>query len=55
MNWLGQCIAFAALVAAATVLEINGKFAQGLWLLVVVWAFSTDLHPKQKDNNDKEG
>lgn len=54
MNWLGQGIAFAALVAAATVLEIYGKPAQGLWLLVVVWVFSAYWYQNQKDDNHKD-
>lgn len=54
MNWLGQGIAFSALVVAATVLELNGKPAQGLWWLVVIWAFGTNWYPKQKDSNDKD-
>lgn len=35
---LGAAIAFAALVAAAVVLEINGKPTSGLWVVIVIWA-----------------
>jgi hypothetical protein len=49
MNSLGQSIAFAALVAGSAWLEINGKPASGLWIVVVIWALLADWHPKQKD------
>ena len=34
---IGEGIALAALIIAATVLEIHGKESRGLWALVVIW------------------
>ena len=44
--WMGQGIAFAALVAGAVCLELNDKTAGGLWVVIVIWALLTDWHPK---------
>lgn len=52
MAWIGQGIAFAALVAAAAYLEINGKDASGLWVIVVLCAIFAEWHPKQSDKSD---
>lgn len=50
MEPLGKGLAFAALVAAATALELNGKEASGLWFLVVIWViFGTWQHSKKCD------
>lgn len=36
-RYLAKAIAFCGLVAGATVVEINGYTADGLWLLVGLW------------------
>ena len=47
---IGEAIAFLALVAGATTLEIFDKPAAGLWVLVVIWAlFSTFKMTKKED------
>lgn len=38
MRYIGKGIAFAALCASATVLEIHGINARGLWFLIVLSA-----------------
>ena len=38
MRKIGEGIAFAGLCIAAAWLEINGKPASGLWVLIVIWA-----------------
>lgn len=42
MRWIGQGIAFSALVAGAAALEITGHEAGWLWIVVVVWALFGD-------------
>ena len=37
MNGLGEGIAFISVVAAAAFLEVNGRQAEGLWALIVIW------------------
>jgi len=38
MRKIGNALAFGCLCAAAAALEIAGKPAGGLWVLVVLWA-----------------
>jgi hypothetical protein len=54
MTWIGQGVAFAALVASAVVLELYDKPSDGLWVLIVVWAISTQWHPKDKTRKSSE-
>lgn len=49
MKGLGEGIAFAGLIAGATYLEVSGKPAIGLWLLIVVWAMFSDWGQKKKE------
>jgi|GEM_PF-4350997 len=37
---IGEAIGFTALVAAATILELNGHPTTGLWVLIVIWAIT---------------
>jgi hypothetical protein len=46
MAWIGQGIAFAALVAGAVYLEVHDKPAGGLWFLIVIWVIAVDWYPK---------
>ncbi|AFJ01978.1 hypothetical protein Q7C_809 [Methylophaga frappieri] len=56
MKFLGQGIAFASLVMAATILEINDRETTLLWVLIVFWAISTEWYPKEKRNcNNAKG
>lgn len=34
---IGKGIAMAAMIGAAAYLEIHGKEADGLWLLIIAW------------------
>ncbi len=52
MAWIGQGIAFSALVAAAVTLEVHDKPVSGLWLLIVIWAACADWHPKTEKSED---
>lgn len=52
MAWIGQGIAFSALVAAAVYLEIHDKPVSGLWALIVIWAIVTDWYPRPKKQDD---
>ena len=47
--FIAQVIAFSALVLASALLEINGKNADGLWVLVVLWIIGGTW------NTNKEG
>ena len=47
MNWIGNGIAFAALCACATVLELNNHEAGGLWAMVIIWLIIGDFHPRE--------
>lgn len=47
MGAIAEGIAFAALCASAVWLETNGKPANGLWVLVVIWALTTDWGQKK--------
>ena len=46
LAYIGQGIAFAALVAGAVTLEIHDKNASGLWMVIVFWWAVTDWIPK---------
>jgi hypothetical protein len=48
--WVGQGIAFAALTGAAAWLEISGKNANGLWILVAIWVVFGKWNPSDKDD-----
>lgn len=50
MPHIGESIAFAALVAGATVLEIHDKPAYGLWVLIVLWAVLTSFNKTSDDS-----
>lgn len=53
MNYIGEAIAFAALVACAAFLEIHNKPTEGLWIIVAAWAlFGTFSKDKNKENDD---
>ena len=52
MNYIGNGIAFGCLCFSAAWLEISGKEAWGLWLLVVIWAVVGDFVPPG-DNHEK--
>ncbi len=54
MEFLGKGLAFAALVAAATALELNSKEADGLWLLVVIWVICGTWQHSKKCNCKNE-
>jgi hypothetical protein len=47
MRGVGEGIAFAALCAAATWLEVAGHEASGLWIVVVIWAVFGDWGQKR--------
>ncbi|MDN5619252.1 MAG: hypothetical protein L0G63_02055 [Psychrobacter sp.] len=38
MNDIAQALCFISLLIAAVYLEVNGFKANGLWILIVVWA-----------------
>jgi len=50
MRGLGEGLAFCALVAGTVYLEIKDLPVTGLWILVVVWAVSTDWGQKNSEN-----
>jgi len=39
LAYIGEGIAFAGLCIAAAWIEVSGKPAVGLWVLVFIWAF----------------
>ena len=47
--WIGQGIAFAALVAGTVYLEVHDKYVGGLWVGRLLWAILTDWYPKDKE------
>jgi hypothetical protein len=42
MKALGEGVAFAAMAAGATCLEIYDKPAEGLWVFLVLWAICSN-------------
>lgn len=52
MGWIGQGIAFAALVAGTVYLEVHDKPVGGLWVLIVIWVIANDWHPKTTNRDD---
>jgi hypothetical protein len=49
MIWIGQAIAFAALVAGTAYLEVHNKPQGELWIVIIFWIILADWHPKNKD------
>jgi hypothetical protein len=43
MAGIGEGIAFAGLCIAAAWLEVTGNGANGLWVLIVLWAIFSDF------------